>query len=380
MHPDPDRIYLSKPHLGSSEMRYVQEAFESNWVSTVGPNIDALELSFQQMLGRPCVALSSGTAGLHLALRLLHIQPGDEVIVPMLTFAATAFPILYEKALPVFIDSERASWNLDPDLLADFLQKRARANRLPKAIIVVHVFGQPADLDPIAELCHRYSIPLIEDAAEALGASYQGRPVGQFGAFGVFSFNGNKIITGSTGGLLACSEEASANMARSLSSQARDADPDGLNNYLHSEIGFNYRMSNIIAGVVRGQLEVLPARIQRRRKLLEIYAAAFQDLGFEWMPRLLDQFATNWLSCCLLPRDSRVSQPQLIRYLAGRNIEARPVWKPLHTQKVFERFERIGGSVAEELHARSICLPSSSNLSETELIRVIAGVRECFQS
>jgi pyridoxal phosphate-dependent aminotransferase EpsN len=356
----PKRIYLSAPHMGGNELRYVQEAFETNWLSTVGPNIDSLERDFATRIGLPSVALSTGTAAMHLAVRLLGLRDGDEVVTPTLTFAASCNPLLYERARPIFMDSDRATWNLDPNLLTDFLAKRARVNRLPKAVTVVHLFGQSADLDPIVETCRRYELPLIEDAAEALGAEYKGKPPGSFGDIGIFSFNGNKIITGTAGGMLSSPRQEWVDKARHWSTQARDP---GVN-YLHSELGFNYRMSNVLAGIVRGQLEVLATRVEQRRAIAFRYRDALESVGLKLMPQAPFGLHTNWLSCFLLDEKKfGLTQLQLIKYLDSLNIESRPVWRPMHLQKLYEGYECIGGAVAEELNRRGICLPSSSSLS-----------------
>jgi pyridoxal phosphate-dependent aminotransferase EpsN len=357
------RIYLSVPHMGGTELKYVQEAFESNWLSTVGPNLDTLETNFSKLTGLPGVALSSGTAGIHLGLKLLGIKAGDEVVTPTLTFAASCNPILYEKAVPVFLDSDYDSWNLDPNLLAEFLKKRAKVNRLPKAVTVVHLFGQSADLDPILETCRKYELPLLEDAAEALGALYKGKPPGTFGEIGVYSFNGNKIITGTSGGMLVSSRKDWVDKARYWSTQARDS---GMN-YLHSELGYNYRLSNVLAGIVRGQLEVLPKRVEQRRAIAFRYQEKLGDSGFTLMPQAGYGLHTNWLSCFIIDEKKfGANQIELIKHLESFNIESRPIWKPMHTQKLYEGYECIGGSVAEELNRCGICLPSSSSLTMEE--------------
>jgi pyridoxal phosphate-dependent aminotransferase EpsN len=371
------RIYLSAPHMGGNELRYVQDAFESNWLSTAGPNIDALEREFSAHIGLPSVGLASGTAAMHLAIRLLGLREGDEVITPTLTFAASCNPLLYERAVPVFIDSERTSWNLDPNLLAEFLAKRARANRLPKAVTAVHLFGQSADLGPLLEICQRYELPLIEDAAEALGAEYKGRPPGSFGDIGIFSFNGNKIITGTSGGMLASRRKEWVDKARYWSTQARDP---GVN-YLHSEVGFNYRMSNVIAGIVRGQLEILPQRVQQRRAIAFRYRDALAPLGLSLMPQATFGLHTNWLSCFLIDEAKfGLTQFQLIKHLESFNIESRPVWRPMHLQKLYQNYECIGGSVAEDLNRRGICLPSSSSLSPHDQQFVIDTIADAHQN
>ena len=279
------RIHLSVPHMSGNELAHVRKAFDSNWLSTVGPNLSELEKSFSAYTGLACVALSSGTAGIHLAVKLLGVGHGDEVVTPTLTFAASCNPILYQGGIPIFIDSDRASWNLDRDRLADFLSGRARTGRLPKAVAVVHLYGQTADLDSILDVCARYGLPVLEDAAECLGAQYKGRIPGAVGDVGVYSFNGNKIITGTSGGILVSARKEWVDRARFWSTQARDGDPLGVNNYVHSELGYNYRMSNVLAGIALGQLEVLDLRVQQRRAVFDRYRAAFADLpGIEPQP------------------------------------------------------------------------------------------------
>jgi pyridoxal phosphate-dependent aminotransferase EpsN len=364
--------------MGGTELGHVRSAFDTNWLSTVGPNLVSLEESFSAMMGRPAVALSCGTAGLHLALRLAGVGPNDEVVTPTLTFAASANPILYQHARPVFLDSERATWNADPELLAGYLARRARDNRLPKAVMVVHLFGMSAELDSIAEICRRYGLPLIEDAAESLGALYYGRHPGTVGAVGVFSFNGNKIITGTTGGMLVASSPAMAERVRKWSQQAREPDPLGINNYVHSELGYNYRMSNVIAGIVRGQLDVLQTRVEQRRAVFSRYTQEFADLpGLEAQPELPHCRHSRWLSAFQVD-EARfgMSAVELIRYLHAANVEARPVWRPMHTQPLYRGCECIGGAVADDLHRCGVCLPSSSSLSEADQAFVIDRVRE----
>jgi pyridoxal phosphate-dependent aminotransferase EpsN len=367
------RILLSVPHMSGREEKYVKEAFQSNWLSTVGPNLAALEQEFSTRIGLPCVALSSGTAGIHLGVRLMNIHPGDEVIVSTLTFAATCNPVLYEQGVPVFMDSDYSSWNLDPQRLADFLRQRAAVNRIPKAIIVVHIFGQSADMEPILGLCREYGVRVIEDAAEALGALYRDKPVGTMGDVGIFSFNGNKIITCSGGGMLASPDADLVARARFWSAQARDP---GLN-YLHSELGYNYRLSNVLAGIARGQLEVLDERVAQRRAIAARYQQGLSNLaGFSFMPQAPYGLHTNWLSCCLIdPKEFGTDQPGLLRALDDANIEARPVWKPLHTQKLYQKYECIGGAVAKDLNERGICLPSSSSLSLEDQEFIIDVIR-----
>ena len=391
----PKRILLSVPHMGGTEFRYVQEAFDTNWLSTVGPNLTELEKVFQSLVGSPAVALSSGTSGLHLALRASGIRPGDEVVAQSLTFVASTNPILQEHARPILIDSDRSTWNIDPDLLSDFLSRRARENRLPKAVMVVHLFGQPASIDDLLGICAKYEIPLIEDAAESLGSLYRGRHPGTFGHIGVYSFNGNKMITGTTGGMLVTQDPILAARIRHWSTQARDPDPSGINNYIHTEPGYNYRMSNVIAGIVRGQLEVLPQRVCQRRTIFERYRKALADIpGIEPQPDLPGAtagpesgtmpedatFHSRWLSCFVVD-ESRfgISAADLIRYLEQANVESRPVWRPMHVQPLFASAERVGGQVAEDLNRRGICLPSSSSLSDADHQFVVDVIRSAYR-
>ncbi len=364
----PRRILLSVPHMGGNEQRYVQEAFDSNWLSTVGPNITELETEFSRLVGLPSVAVSSGTAGLHLAMRLAGVKPGDEVLAPTLTFSASVNPIIYEHARPVFVDSEPRTWNMDVNLLADCLAARARTNRLPRAVVAVHLFGASAELTSICNLCRHYDIALIEDAAESLGALHRGWHTGCFGTAGVFSFNGNKMITGTTGGMLVAPSIAKVAQARRWSQQARDVDPQGLNNYIHSDLGFNYRMSNVVAGIVRGQLEVLETRVQQRRAVFARYQQGLAGVaGLRPQEEPADSLHTRWLTCYAVDeREFGMSATDLIRFLDAANIEARPVWRPMHTQPICQKYERVGGGVAEDLNRRGICLPSSSSMGAEE--------------
>lgn len=368
------RIYLAVPHMGGSELGYIEEAFRSNWLSTVGPNLTAFEQDFSKRIGRPCVALSSGTAALHLGMRLLGVGPGDEVFCPTLTFVASVNPAVYLGAKPVFLDSDRSSWNLDPQVLADALRDRAAKNRLPRAVVVVHLYGQCADMDPIVEACRAYDVPVLEDAAEALGATYKGRPAGTLAPLSAFSFNGNKIITTTGGGMLSADDPARVEKARFWSQQARDP---GIA-YEHTEMGFNYRMSNVLAGIGRGQLAVLDARVVRKRQIAFTYQQAFEDLpGISLMPQAPYGLHTNWLSCFLIDEDKLgVRRDALIEALARDDVEARPVWKPMHLQPLYANADRYGGEVAAELFRRGICLPSSTNMTTEDQARVIRLVRE----
>lgn len=359
--------------MSGGEEAWVHEAFASNWLSTTGPNLDAFERAIEQRTGVPAVALSSGTAAIHLGLRALGVGPGDRVFCSTLTFVASCNPIRYLGAEPVFLDSERSSWNLDPNVLEDALRRCANRGRLPRALVVVHLYGQCADMDPILSLCRQYGVRVLEDAAEALGATYKGRPAGALGDAGVFSFNGNKIITTTGGGMLVSPHAELIDRARFWSQQARDAGKA----YQHSETGYNYRMSNVLAGIGLGQLAVLDIRIQQRRAIAFRYRDAFANSpGITFMPQAPYGLHTNWLSCFLIDqRELGFSPDALIHKLDEANIEARPVWKPMHLQPLYAGCEVYGGAVAEDLFRRGICLPSSSSLSSEEQLYVIDTFR-----
>ena len=367
-------MFLSPPHLSGLEQQYVADAFATNWVTPLGPHVDAFEREFAEVVGADhAVALSSGTAALHLALQLAGVGPGDEVLASTLTFVASVNPIVYLAARPVFIDSEASSWNMDPGLLEETLEQKARGGRLPKAVVVVHLYGQSADLDPIAAACARYGVPLIEDAAEALGASYKGRAPGTVGAAGIYSFNGNKIITTAGGGMLVTPDGALATHARKLATQARDPAP----HYEHSEIGYNYRLSNVLAAIGRGQLRVLEERVGARRRNFAFYAEALGDLpGIAFMPEAAWGTHTRWLTTLTIdPRQFGVDRETVRQRLDAAGIEARPVWKPMHLQPLYAGCSVTGGAVADDLFARGLCLPSGSNLSEADLERVVGVIR-----
>ena len=375
----PPRILLSSPHLGLDERVFVQEAFDTNWIAPVGPHIPAFEQEFCQVVGSPhAAALSSGTAALHLALRLIGLQPGDEVICSTLTFIATASPITFLGASPVFIDCEPQSWNLDPHLLELELRRRAQLGTLPKAVLLVHLYGQSADLDPILALCNRYEIPMIEDAAEALGATYKGKAPGTLGRIGIYSFNGNKIITTSGGGMLVSADPALVEQARFLATQARDPAP----HYQHTTIGYNYRLSNVLAGIGRGQLKVLSDRVAARRRNFEVYTQGLADLpGLNFMPEAAYGQSTRWLTCLTIDPDEFGCDREHLRLaLEEHNIESRPVWKPMHLQPIFDGAQVIGGNVAADLFHRGLCLPSGSNLTDHDLDRVITAIRQVHAS
>ncbi|MEW6380705.1 MAG: aminotransferase class I/II-fold pyridoxal phosphate-dependent enzyme [bacterium] len=372
------RIYLSPPHIGEAEKEFVLEAFETNWIAPIGPHVDAFEREFCEVTGcRHAAAVISGTAALHLALQLIGVRPGDEVLCSTLTFIASASPVTYLGARPFFIDSDRTSWNMDPELLTDELKERARRNRLPKAVVLVHLFGQSADIDPILAACNRYGVPLIEDAAEALGATYQGRSPGTFGLAGVYSFNGNKIITTSGGGMLVSDDEELVSRARFLATQARDPAP----HYEHSVIGYNYRLSNVLAGIGRGQLRALHERIETRRRNYQFYQAGLADAdGIEFMPEAPFGKCTRWLTCLTIdPERFGADRDGILAALGRENIEARPIWKPLHLQPAFRGCTCRGGAVAEDLFNRGLCLPSGSNLTSDDLERIVGVILSCRQ-
>jgi dTDP-4-amino-4,6-dideoxygalactose transaminase len=368
------RIYLSPPHMSGQEQRYVAEVFDSNWIAPLGPQVDAFEREFAAAVGAPhALALSSGTAALHLALQLVGVGAGDEVLVSTLTFVATANAVTYLGARPAFVDSELVSWNMDPALLAETLHTRARQGCLPKAVVLVHLYGQCADIDPILAACEQHGVPLIEDAAEALGASYKGRPPGTFGKAGIFSFNGNKIITTSGGGMLVSTDQELIDHARKLATQARDPAP----HYEHSEIGYNYRLSNVLAGIGRGQLEVLEQRVAAKRRIFDYYLRSLGDLpGISFMPEAPWGCTTRWLTTVTIdPQQFGCDREALRLALEAENIEARPLWKPMHLQPVFAGCEVVGGNVAAGLFTHGLCLPSGTAMSEDDLARVAAVIQ-----
>ena len=371
-------IPLSTPHLGGEERRYLDEALASNWIAPLGPQVDAFEEEFRASVGAgAALALSSGTAGLHLALRLADVGPGDEVLVSTLTFVASVNPIRYLGATPVFVDSETTSWNIDPALVAEVVRTKVRLGRPPKAVIVVHLYGQSADLDPIMAVCAEFGIPVIEDAAESLGSTYRSRWSGTLGWVGVYSFNGNKIITTSGGGMLVANDPAVVARARNLASQAREPAP----HYEHSEVGYNYRLSNLLAAVGRGQLEVLERRVNARRAHFSRYLAALGDLpGVEFMPEAAWGRHTRWLTTLTIDPIAFGHDRESVRCaLAQMGIEARPLWKPMHLQSLYAGCEVAGGAVAERLFAQGLCLPSGSNLGPAVIDQVAAVVRSQHQ-
>jgi pyridoxal phosphate-dependent aminotransferase EpsN len=368
------RIYLSAPHMSGNEQKYINEAFATNWIAPLGPNVDAFEKELAEYVGtKGAAAVSSGTAAIHLALRLLDVKKDDRVFCSSLTFIASANPILYQGAEPVFIDSEPDTWNMSPIALERAFEEAKREGQLPKAVIVVNLYGQSAKMDEILAICNKYNVPVIEDAAESLGSTYKGKKSGTFGKFGIYSFNGNKIITTSGGGMLVSDDVEALQKARFLATQARDPAP----HYQHSQVGYNYRMSNILAGIGRAQLEVLDDRVKARRAIFDRYVQALGDIdGIHFMPELEGTMSNRWLTTLTIDQQKLgVTPMDIINALAEENIEARPVWKPLHMQPVFEGIKYYSHhenwSVSEELFANGICLPSGSNMTEEEQNRVI---------
>ncbi|MDN3643800.1 aminotransferase class I/II-fold pyridoxal phosphate-dependent enzyme [Lutimonas halocynthiae] len=371
-----EKIWLSSPHLTGEEQKYIKEAFDTNWVAPLGPNVNGLEAdicAYSQV--KSCSALTSGTSAIHLALILLGVEADDEVLVSSFTFSATINPIRYQKAIPVLIDSEKDTWNMSPELLEQAIQDRIAKGKTPKAIILVHLYGMPSKMDELIGIANKYKIPIIEDAAEAIGASYKGRPMGGFGELGVFSFNGNKIITTSGGGALVSNNPDYCKKATFLATQARDEAP----HYQHSQIGYNYRMSNIVAGIGRGQIEVLDDRVAARRKNFEFYKKELGDIPTISFVEEPDGFFSNrWLTTILT--DSFETRERIRLVLEKENIESRPLWKPMHLQPVFEEFPAYTDGTSEDLFNRGLCLPSGSNLSLEDLRRVVGIIKEVLRT
>ncbi|QNU28076.1 aminotransferase class I/II-fold pyridoxal phosphate-dependent enzyme [Geobacillus sp. 46C-IIa] len=368
------KIFLSPPHMSGNEQKYINEAFETNWIAPLGPNVDAFEKELAAYVGaKGAAAVSSGTAAIHLALRLLGVERGDVVFCSSLTFVASANPILYQGAEPVFIDSEPDTWNMSPQALERAMDAAKREGKLPKAVVVVNLYGQSAKMDEILAICDRYGVPVVEDAAESLGSTYKGKKSGTFGAFGIYSFNGNKIITTSGGGMLVSDDVDALQRARFLATQARDPAP----HYQHSQMGYNYRMSNIVAGIGRAQLEVLDERVKTRRAIFDRYVQALGKIdGIHFMPELQGTISNRWLTALTIDQQKLgVTPMDIINTLAVENIEARPVWKPLHLQPLFAGVRYYpheeGWSVSDDLFANGICLPSGSSMTVEEQNRVI---------
>lgn len=359
-------------------MRFIHQAFEENWIAPLGPNVDEFEKEIANYIGvKGGTAVSSGTAAIHLALILLGVGRGDTVFCSTLTFVASANPILYQGATPVFIDSEPESWNMSPEALRKALKKYAKMGKLPKAVIVVHLYGQPAKMDEIIEICQEYEVPIIEDAAESLGSTYKKKQTGSMGDFGVISFNGNKIITTSGGGMLVSNNVEALERAKFLATQAREPDI----HYQHHEMGFNYRMSNVVAGIGRGQLAELEKRVREKRKIFKFYKNELAPIeGIDFMPEWPYTKSNRWLSVMLIDdKYTGVSRNDVIQYLEEENIETRPVWKPLHLQPLFKDCEYfphpLTESVSEQLFQKGICLPSGTSMNVYDQLRVISSLK-----
>ena len=366
------KIWLSSPHMGGNEQKYVNEAFETNWIAPLGPNVTGFEQDLETYLGNNVFvgALSSGTAALHLALILLKVKVGDEVICQSMTFSASANPIVYQGAIPIFVDSERDTWNICPNALETAIKERISKGRKPKAIIAVHLYGMPFKVDEIRTIANKYEIPIIEDSAEALGSAFKGQKCGTFGDISILSFNGNKIITTSGGGAIVTKNELLKNEAVFLATQARDNAP----HYQHSKIGYNYRLSNICAGIGRGQMEILDSHIEKRREMHQFYKNVFVDqegITIFSEPNE-DYYSNHWLSAIIInsEKNNGKSREDLRLLLENENIESRPLWKPMHLQPVFKNAPYYGGSVSEELFNNGLCLPSGSNLNSDDITRI----------
>jgi dTDP-4-amino-4,6-dideoxygalactose transaminase len=372
------KIWLSSPHMGGHEMKYIEDAFQSNWIAPLGPNVTAFENELGELLNIGHVAaLTSGTAAIHLALIILGIKPGDEVISSSFTFSATVNPIVYLGADPILIDSEKDSWNMSPELLEKAIIDRLAKGKKPKAIIIVHLYGMPAKIGELMNIASRYEIPVIEDAAEALGSKYNGKACGTFGEVGILSFNGNKIITTSGGGALVSTNNEHIKKARFLATQARDHAP----HYQHSQIGYNYRMSNVLAGIGRGQLKVLQDRVAKRRSNFDFY---FQNLntidGISFLKEENHSFSNRWLTTIIVdPRKTNgLTCKDIQKFMDNENIETRPLWKPMHLQPVFKACKSYTNGVSEQLFNFGLCLPSGSNMSDDDLERVLLQIKKAF--
>ncbi|ENZ03162.1 hypothetical protein HMPREF1092_00348 [Clostridium thermobutyricum] len=374
------KIYLSSPHMGGSEKEFINEAFDTNWIAPLGLNVNNFEKELSDYVGSEGgVCLSSGTAAIHMALKAVGVKTGDLVFCSSLTFSASCNPIIYENAIPVFIDSEKESWNMCPKALEKAFIWAEEEKKLPKAVIVVHLYGQPANMDKILEICNKYNVPIIEDAAESLGAIYKNKQTGTFGEYGIFSFNGNKIITTSGGGMLVSDNLERLEKVRFWSTQARENE----RHYEHKELGYNYRMSNIVAGIGRGQLRVLEERIERKKWIYDYYKEAFKDIKDIQMQPICDDRKSNyWLSCITLNEKSKIKPLDIIIALEKENIEARNIWKPMHMQPYYKDFKffKLGEkSISEEIFENGLCLPSDSKNTEEDMERVVKIIRELFE-
>lgn len=374
------KIWLSSPHMGGNELKYIHEAFDTNWVAPIGPNVDNFEKDIAAYIGEDVsvTALSSGTAAIHLALVMLGVKAGDEVICQSMTFSASANPIVYQGATPVFVDGEPDTWNMSPEYLRRAIEDRIKKGKKPKAVIPVHLYGVPAKMDEILAICNEFAIPVIEDAAEALGSHINGRKCGTFGEIGILSFNGNKIITTSGGGALVSKNKEYVDNARFLSTQARDKAP----HYEHSQIGYNYRMSNICAGIGRGQMEVLPERIEQRRSVYNRHKELLGDVpGISFVQEPDGYFANRWLTAITIDSEQTggVTRETLRLAFEDRNIESRPLWKPMHMQPVFKGAPYYGTNISEKLFENGLCLPSGSNMTENDWERIAEVIGQVFR-
>lgn len=372
-----EKIYLASPHMSKEgyELEYVRDAFEKNWIAPLGENVNKFEEELAEYVGsKHAAALSAGTAAIHMAFRALDTKEGDIVFCSTLTFSATVNPVIYQNATPVFIDSEPDTWNMDPKALEKAFEKYPN----PKAVIIVHLYGTPAKMDEILEICKKHNVPLIEDAAESLGSTYHGKQTGTFGKYGAFSFNGNKIITTSGGGMLVSDDKERIEKVKFWATQAREK----ARHYEHMEIGYNYKMSNIVAGIGRGQLKVLDERVNKKTEIYETYKEAFKDIkDIELQPTPEETKPNHWLSAILINKDSKVKPIDIMEVLEKENIESRPVWKPMHIQPVFKKYDFIKvkeNSVAEDLFNRGVCLPSDTKMTSEDINRVINIIRKLF--
>lgn len=373
------KIWLSSPHMGGAELNYIHEAFDTNWVAPLGPNVNGFEDDIANFLGNDVhvAALSAGTAAIHLGLILLDVKVGDEVICQSMTFSASANPILYQGATPIFIDSERETWNMCPNSLEEAIKDRIKNGKKPKAIIGVHLYGMPYKVDEINAIAKKYDIPVLEDSAEALGSVYKGRKCGTLADISILSFNGNKIITTSGGGALVTHSKEVKEKAVFYATQSRDQAP----HYQHSHIGFNYRLSNISAGIGRGQMQVLQERVDQRRKNFKFYRESLSDLGgIEFVSEPTGHYSNRWLSTIIVHPElnNGISREDIRLHLEKDNIESRPLWKPMHLQPIFEDAPYYGRGVSEKLFEKGLCIPSGSNLTKQDLIRVVEKIKELF--
>ena len=373
-----EKIWLSPPHISDNEKKYVDEAFSQNWIAPAGPHIDRFEKEISNISNNYNVAaLASGTAAIHLALILLGVKKDDIVICSSFTFSASVNPIIYQAAKPVFIDSEIETWNMDPILLEKAIVDCIERGKKPKAIILVHLYGFPAKLNEILEISEKYDIPIVEDAAEAIGSKYNNQPLGTFGEIGIFSFNGNKIITTSSGGALISKNKDYVAKAKFLSTQARDNFP----HYEHSEIGFNYRMSNVCAAIGIGQIEVLESRVKKRREIHNFYRKKLSSISFiSFLNDIQGFYSNRWLTTILINNNSEIKREDVRLELLKNNIESRPLWKPMHIQPIFNSYDNFNNGVSEDLFNRGLCLPSGSNMDENDLCRVVEIIKGLYES